>query len=34
MDTELLQEVLDILKPVHNVTWTSGIPEYNEGITV
>ncbi|MFC4307275.1 aldo/keto reductase [Cohnella boryungensis] len=34
MDTELLQEVLDILKPVHNVTWKSGIPEYNEGITV
>ncbi|CAM4496525.1 aldo/keto reductase [Paenibacillus typhae] len=30
MDTELLQEVLDILKPVHNESWVSGRPEYNE----
>lgn len=30
MDTELLQEVLDILKPIHNKSWVSGRPEYNE----
>lgn len=30
MDTVLLKEVLDILKPVHNETWISGRPEYNE----
>lgn len=30
MDEELLNEVLRILAPIHNVTWTSGRPEYNE----
>lgn len=29
LDEELLQEVLEILAPVHNVTWASGRPEYN-----
>lgn len=29
MDTELLQEVLDILQPIHNKSWVSGRPEYN-----
>ncbi|WP_373231141.1 aldo/keto reductase [Cohnella sp.] len=33
MDEELLQEVLDILAPVHNQSWVSGRPEYNENIT-
>jgi L-galactose dehydrogenase len=28
MDQQLLQEVLEILKPVHNLTWPSGHPEY------
>jgi L-galactose dehydrogenase len=28
LDQELLQEVLDILKPVHNLTWPSGHLEY------
>jgi L-galactose dehydrogenase len=28
IDELLLQEVLEILKPVHNSTWTSGHPEY------
>ncbi len=32
MDEELLQDVLDILKPVHNQSWVSGRPEYNEGM--
>ncbi|WNR45487.1 aldo/keto reductase [Paenibacillus roseipurpureus] len=30
MDMELLLEVLDILKPIHNRSWVSGRPEYNE----
>jgi L-galactose dehydrogenase len=30
MDPELLSEVLDVLKPVHNETWNSGLPRYNE----
>ncbi|MCM3205525.1 aldo/keto reductase [Paenibacillus illinoisensis] len=30
LDEELLAEVLRILAPVHNITWTSGRPEYNE----
>ena len=30
MDIELLQEVLEILKPIHNKSWISGRPEYNE----
>jgi L-galactose dehydrogenase len=29
IDTQLLSEVLDILKPVHNQTWPSGRPENN-----
>ncbi|MCD9025526.1 aldo/keto reductase [Cohnella silvisoli] len=29
IDEELLKDVLDILKPVHNQTWVSGRPEYN-----
>jgi L-galactose dehydrogenase len=29
IDRELLREVLDILKPIHNVTWPSGRPENN-----
>lgn len=32
LDMDLLQEVLDILKPVHNQTWVSGLPEYNEHV--
>ena len=32
MDRELLQEVLEILKPIHNKTWVSGLPRYNENI--
>ncbi|WP_256758071.1 aldo/keto reductase [Cohnella sp. WQ 127256] len=34
IDEELLKDVLDILKPVHNRTWVSGRPEYNEDIRV
>jgi L-galactose dehydrogenase len=30
IDIELLQEVLEILKPIHNKSWISGRPEYNE----
>lgn len=30
LDTELLQDVLEILQPVHNESWASGRPEYNE----
>lgn len=30
MDIELLQEVLAILEPIHNRSWISGRPEYNE----
>ncbi|MBM6384685.1 MAG: aldo/keto reductase [Paenibacillus sp.] len=30
LDEELLAEVLHILAPVHNVTWASGRPEYND----
>lgn len=32
VDGELLLEVLNILAPVHNVSWVSGRPEYNERI--
>ena len=28
-DPELLKEVLDVLAPIHNRTWTSGLPENN-----
>lgn len=34
IDEELLREVLELLAPVHNVTWVSGRPEYNENIRV
>ncbi|KRE91322.1 aldo/keto reductase [Paenibacillus sp. Soil766] len=34
MDTELLQEVLAILAPIHNRSWISGRPEYNENTVV
>ncbi len=34
MDMELLKDVLDVLAPVHNRTWVSGRPEYNESIIV
>jgi aryl-alcohol dehydrogenase-like predicted oxidoreductase len=30
LDTELLQDVLEILQPVHNESWASGRPEYNK----
>lgn len=30
MDIELLEEVLAILEPIHNRSWSSGRPEYNE----
>ncbi|CAM3459118.1 aldo/keto reductase [Saccharibacillus brassicae] len=30
LDEELLLEVLDILKPVHHLSWPSGRPEYND----
>jgi L-galactose dehydrogenase len=30
IDIQLLQEVLEILKPIHNKSWISGRPEYNE----
>jgi L-galactose dehydrogenase len=29
LDTELLKAVLRILRPIHNKTWFSGIPENN-----
>jgi L-galactose dehydrogenase len=29
LDQELLAEVLGILAPVHNLTWSSGRPENN-----
>lgn len=32
MDEELLNEVLDILRPIHNQSWVSGLPQYNENI--
>ncbi|WP_314000174.1 aldo/keto reductase [uncultured Paenibacillus sp.] len=32
MDGALLKEVLDILAPIHNRTWVSGRPEYNENL--
>lgn len=31
IDPILLAEVLKILEPIHNKTWLSGMPEYNEG---
>ena len=34
MDTELLQEVLAILEPIHNRSWISGRPEYNENTSI
>lgn len=32
IDQELLEEVLALLKPIHNLSWPSGRPEYNENI--
>ena len=32
LDQELLKEVLLILEPIHNQTWVSGRPEYNETV--
>ncbi|MHA6480910.1 aldo/keto reductase [Paenibacillus sp. strain BS8-2] len=29
MDLELLEEVLEMLGPIHNRTWVSGLPRYN-----
>ncbi|CAM4106668.1 aldo/keto reductase [Paenibacillus alkaliterrae] len=34
LDEELLGEVLAILEPIHNRSWESGRPEYNENIIV
>ncbi|TFE22743.1 aldo/keto reductase [Cohnella luojiensis] len=34
IDEELLKDVLEILKPVHNRTWVSGRPEYNGNLIV
>ncbi|RAP77035.1 aldo/keto reductase [Paenibacillus montanisoli] len=34
MDSELLVNVQEILRPIQNVTWRSGRPEYNEEIGV
>lgn len=30
IDEELLHEIMDMLKPIHNRTWVSGIPMYND----
>ena len=32
MDEKLLADVLDVLAPIRNRTWASGIPRYNEHI--
>ena len=29
LDTDLLNQVCEILRPIHNVSWKSGIPENN-----
>lgn len=34
IDEELLRDVLELLAPVHDRTWVSGRPEYNEHIVV
>lgn len=34
IDEELLNEVLTILEPIHNRSWTSGRPEYNTNIVM
>jgi len=34
IDEELLKDVLEMLKPVHNHTWVSGKPEYNDNIII
>ncbi|MCU6798183.1 aldo/keto reductase [Paenibacillus sp. WQ 127069] len=34
LDEALLHEVLQILEPIHNHTWSSGRPEYNQNIIV
>jgi L-galactose dehydrogenase len=30
LNTELLQQVCEILRPIHNISWKSGIPENND----
>jgi len=32
IDETLLEEVLEILKPIHNKSWSSGLPEYDQGL--
>lgn len=32
IDEKLLAEVLEILKPIHNMSWRSGLPTYNQGL--
>jgi len=32
LDQQLLAEVLRILEPIAHLTWSSGLPEYNEGL--
>lgn len=34
MDAQLLADVLETLAPIHNRTWPSGIPRYNEHIRI
>lgn len=34
LDEDLLAEVLEVLKPVHNESWVSGLPRYNEHIAL
>lgn len=33
MDEELLTQMMDILEPIRNKTWSSGLPEYNDSST-
>lgn len=32
IDETLLEEVLEILKPIYNQSWSSGLPVYNQGL--
>jgi len=32
VNEELLNEILGILQPVHDKTWISGLPQYNDNI--
>lgn len=34
IDKMLLEEVLEILKPIHNQSWSSGLPVYNQSVTI